>query len=180
MQSIERAAVVLAASALASLALVAAGCGSDSSSSGVAQAPTTSTATQPSEGRGSDRGDPIAFAACMRSHGVPDFPDPKVTSKGEIISIPDDDSPQIRSALRSCESLLPDGGVSSPAQQAQELAELLKFAACIRAHGVPNFPDPTISGGRVTLRLDGIDRSSPRFAAAKKACRQSLAEVTGG
>jgi hypothetical protein len=180
MQSIERAVVVLAASALAGLALVAAGCGSDSPSSGVAQAPTTSTATQPSEGGDSNRGDGVAFAACMRSHGVSDFPDPKVTSEGEIISIPDNDSPQVRSALESCESLLPDGGVSSPAQQAQEQAQLLEFAACMRARGVPNFPDPTVSGGRVTLRLDGIDRSSPRFAAAKKACRRSLPEVTGG
>jgi hypothetical protein len=169
MQSIERAVVTLAATAVASLALVAAGCGSDSPSSGVAQAPTTSTATQPSEGGDADRRDPIAFAACMRSHGVPDFPDPKVTSEGEIISIPDD-MPGVRSALRSCESLLPDGGVSSLAQQVQEQAELLEFAVCMRANGVPNFPDPTVSGSRVTLRLDGIDRSSPRFAAAKRAC----------
>jgi hypothetical protein len=174
MKSIDRALVGLAASALASLALVAAGCGSDSPSPGVAEAPTTSTTTGPSEDGNSNRSDLIAFAACMRSHGVPDFPDPKATSQGEIISIPDDDSPRFTAALKSCQSLLPDSGAPSPAQ-AQEQEELLAFAACMRANGVPEFPDPTFSGGRPRLSTGAVDRSSPRFAAAKKAC----AGVTG-
>jgi hypothetical protein len=170
MKSIERALVVLAALALASLALVAAGCGTDSPSSGVAQAPTTSTATEPSEDGDSNGGDPIAFAACMRSHGVPDFPDPKATSEGEVISIPDDDSPRFTSALKSCRSLLPDGGAPSSAQQAQEQEELLEFAACMRAHGVRDFPDPTFYNARSRFSTGRINRSSPRFAAAKRAC----------
>jgi hypothetical protein len=176
MKSIERALVVLFAPALASLALVAAGCGSDTPSPGVAQAATTSTATESSEDGDSNRGDLIAFAACMRFHGVPDFPDPKATSEGEIISIPADDSPRFRSALKSCESLLPDGGVPSPAEQAREQAAMLEFAACMRANGVRDFPDPTFSDGRSRFPLGRINRSSPRFAAAKRA----HAGVTGG
>jgi hypothetical protein len=174
MTSIERTLVVLPASALASLALVVAGCGGDPPSSGVAQAPTTSVATEPAEDGDSTGGDPVAFAACMRSHGVPDFPDPKATSEGQVISIPDDDSPGFTSALKSCRSLLPDGGVPSPAQQAQEREELLRFAACMRARGVRDFPDPTFGNGRSPFPA-GINRSSPRFAAAKRAC----AGVTG-
>jgi hypothetical protein len=50
----------------------------------------------------------------------------------------------------------------------------------MRAHGVPNFPDPTFSGGRASLKISGIDSSSPRFAAAKKACARELAGVTDG
>jgi hypothetical protein len=171
MQTMKRAAVVLASVAVSSLSLIAAGCGSDSPSPSVAQPPMTSTQAPPSEGGSAPNGgDPIAFATCMRAHGVRDFPDPKVTSGGEIISIPDDDSPRFRSALDSCRKLLPDGGVPSPAQQAQEQRQLLRFAACMRAHGVRNFPDPTFSGGRPGFPGDRIDRSSPRFAAAKKAC----------
>jgi hypothetical protein len=169
MNPIERALVVLAASALASVALVAAGCGGDSPSSGVAQAPTTSTATEPSE-NGDSGGGEFAFAACMRSHGVPDFPDPKQTSKGVIVSIPDDDSPQFRSALKSCRSLLPDGGVPSPGEQAQEREELLEFAACMRKNGMPDFPDPIFRDGQPPFPDARIDRSSPWFAAAKRAC----------
>jgi hypothetical protein len=179
MQTIERAVVVLAASAVASLALVAAGCGADSPDPGVAQTPSSTTTTQPSESVGSTSDDPIAFAACMRSRGVPDFPDPKVTSQGQITSIPDDDSPHFRSALTACKEFLGNGGAPSPAQRSQEREELLRFAACMRAHGVPEFPDPTGSSSSVGPRADGIDRSSPRFAAAKKACRGSLAGVTG-
>jgi hypothetical protein len=171
METFKCAAVVLASVALASLALIAVGCGSDSGGSGVAQAPTTSTSTststQPSQ-RDSPRSG-AAFAACMRSHGVPDFPDPKVTSKGEIISMPDDDSPRFRSGFESCRKLLPNGGVPSPAQQAQEQEQLLEFAACMRAHGVRDFPDPTFSDGRPEFPEGRIKRNSPRFAAAKKA-----------
>jgi hypothetical protein len=179
-----RVVVGLALAALASVALIAAGCGGDSDSPGVALAPSGTTATQPSEAGDSESDNPIAFSACMRAHGVPDFPDPKVTSGGEITSIPDSDSPRFTAALNSCRYLLPDGGVSSPEQQAQEQAALLKFAACVRAHGVPEFPDPTVAGGRARFPEDAIPRSSPRFGAAKKACRQSLAgddaSVTGG
>jgi hypothetical protein len=176
-----RVVVGLALAALASVALPA-GCGGDSDSPGVAQAPSSTTATQPSEGGGSESGDPIAFAVCMRAQGVPDFPDPKVTSGGEITSIPD--SPRFTAALNSCRKFLPDGGVSSPEQQAQEQAALLKFAACMRAHGVPEFPDPTVIGGRARFPESAIPRGSPRLGAAKKACRQTLAggsaRVTGG
>jgi hypothetical protein len=168
MKLIERALVLVAVSALATLALVVAGCGSDSPSSGVAQASTTSTTTAPSEDGNSKRRAATAFAACMRSHGVPDFPDPRQTSEGEVISIPDDDSARFRSALQSCRSLLPNGGVPSAAERAQEREELLRFAACMRAHGVRDFPDPTFSNG--SPFPPGIDRSSPRFAAAKRAC----------
>jgi hypothetical protein len=176
MQTMKRAAVVLASVVVSSLSLIAAGCGSDSPSPSVAQPPMTSTQAPSEVGSAPNGGDPIAFAGCMRAHGVRDFPDPKVASGGEIISIPDDDSPRFRSALDSCRNLLPDGGVPSPAQQAQEQRQLLRFAACMRAHGVRNFPDPTFSDGRPGFPGDRIDRSSPRFAAAKKAC----AGVRGG
>jgi hypothetical protein len=173
MHTFDRGAVVLA-----SAALIAAGCGSNPEGSGVAKAPTTSTTTQPSQTTDSASGDPAAFSACMRSHGVPDFPDPKVTGGGEVLSIPDSQSPRFSAALKTCRKFLPDGGAPSPAQQAQEQTALLKFAACMRAHGVPNFPDPKVAGGELSFEAGAIDRGSPRFAAAKKACAPELAGVT--
>jgi hypothetical protein len=45
----------------------------------------------------------------------------------------------------------------------------------MRAHGVPNYPDPTTSGGGVGINLgpnSGVDTNSPQFKAAQQACRK--------
>ena len=47
----------------------------------------------------------------------------------------------------------------------------LKFARCMRAHGVPNFPDPAAGGGGFQL-VSRIDPQSPAFRAARQACAQ--------
>jgi hypothetical protein len=117
----------------------------------------------------------------MRAHGVPDFPDPvgnglqiKVSPGSDL----DPNSPQMQAAQKACQSLAPggaQGGTVSAAQQAQAL----KFSACMRSHGVPNFPDPTFSGGGVQLHVTGIDPTSPQMIAAQKAC-QSLQPGGGG
>jgi hypothetical protein len=46
----------------------------------------------------------------------------------------------------------------------------LKFADCMRANGVPSFPDPSGGGGGVNLAGAGINPQSPAFKAARKAC----------
>ena len=72
----------LAAAALAAAVLVA-GCGggSSDSGSGVAHVNTTST-TAKSGAKSTGKPNTLAFAQCMRSHGVPNFPDP--TSSGQL------------------------------------------------------------------------------------------------
>src|SRR5262249_12090794 len=94
----------------------------------------------------------VAFAAGMRSHGVPAFPDPasdRPTSLGNGI---DPSSPQFQAAQKACQSLLPSGGSSLATQSAsgsigpEKQAQLLRFARCMRGHGVPNYPDPTSQG----------------------------------
>jgi hypothetical protein len=58
-------------------------------------------------------------------------------------------------------------GAASPGSGSPEAA-MLAFANCMRASGVPNFPDQSGSG---TVRLGaGVDPSSPGFQAAQKAC----------
>jgi hypothetical protein len=158
------------AAMIASLAVMAAGCGGGRGSSGVAH---LGTSTAPSTGSAGVSGSPSpeAYASCMRSHGVPTFPD--LTTKGHVSSsrIPNLNSPQYRKAQELCRSLLPrgytmQGGSMTAAQQAQ----LLKYSRCMRAHGVRSFADPTSSG----LTLSGVDPSSPRFQAAQNACRSLL------
>ncbi len=93
----------------------------------------------------------LKFALCMRSHGVVDFPDP--SSNGTIlISGTVSHSPQYPAADDTCHKLLPDGGVPTAAQQARSLAQLLKVSACMRAHGISDFPDPTANGIQIPIR----------------------------
>jgi hypothetical protein len=59
-----------------------------------------------------------------------------------------------------------------------EKSKLLAFSSCVRAHGVPGFPDPQPGGGFARSAMNQIDVNSPQFAAAEKACR-SLAIASG-
>jgi hypothetical protein len=126
----------------------------------------------------------VAYTACIRDHGVPDFPEPQVSEHGSSTSIrmavpaSVGQNPKFKSAQRACRKLLPGGGGGNaapltPAQQQQ----YLKAAACIRSHGVPNFPDPTFSGGGVHIDAKNLDENSPPFKAAVHDCE---ALIPGG
>jgi hypothetical protein len=111
----------------------------------------------------------------MRSHGVPSFPDP--TSNGGIsIQVQpgsgiNPNSPAFQSAQRACQSLLPAGKTSGGSVSPAVRAQILRYAACIRAHGVPNYPDPTFNGNSVNFgNLSGINQSSPAYQSALHAC----------
>ncbi len=109
----------------------------------------------------------------MRSHGVPNLPDP-TTSPHEFKNAFNTQSPAFRTADTACRHLLPDGGrpnQSAPPSQAQ-VAALVAFARCLRGHGFPSFPDPT-SSGQVThemLSNAGINLHQPAVLQAADAC----------
>jgi hypothetical protein len=111
----------------------------------------------------------VAFAACMRSHGVPGLPDPG--PNGLNLSGIDTQSPAFRSAHEACAPLQsPSTAPGSPASDGQRLAALAN-ARCMRSHGVPNFPDPQfLPNGGNTIMLNGINTKSPAFKRAQAAC----------
>jgi len=117
----------------------------------------------------------------MRSHGVPDFPDP-VGNALQLKAGPGSDldptSPKFVAAATACKSLQPGGGLGGRVNAAQQ-ANALKYSACMRQNGVPNFPDPVFSNGGAQLKITNIDPNSPQFLAAQKAC-QSLQPGRGG
>jgi hypothetical protein len=163
--------------ALIALCVLVTGCGGNSPTGGVASlsshasktstTSSTATSTTSSTAAGSTRGgesspgsQAVAYAACMRSHGVANFPDPKVSTNGNEVKVAIGvnpsitGNPQFKSAQQACSKLLPGGGPGSgPNHQIspQEQSQYLKAAACIRSHGIPNFPDPTFSGGGVHI-----------------------------
>ena len=184
---------------LASAALLLAGCGG-SSSPGVAHLSSTApggsatdgagTASKPESGASAQQ-KMVAYSRCMRTHGVPEFPEPteghllihSSVHNGQVTGV-NPQSSRFRAAQKVCGKLLPEGGAPSPAQQAKAQESALKFSQCMRTHGVPNFPDPTFSDGGVRMKLkaggaNGIDPESPRFRAAQTAC-QSIAPGPGG
>src|SRR5260221_14288864 len=81
----------------------------------------------------------------MRSHGVPDFPDPD--SNGNFHLDNNSVSSQETAANQVCNHLLNVGTQLNAAQTQHTLSQLVKYAQCMRAHGVPNFPDPQITNG---------------------------------
>ncbi len=191
----------LSVAALASAALLIAGCGGASSGSGVAHIGTTSASSTLSASAGGtpESGAPSAavqqqmvkFAQCMRTHGEPEFPEP---DEGKLIVHnsnghgPNPESPKFQAAEKACGKYRPAKVAPSPAQLAQIQESALKFSACMRSHGVPNFPDPEFShgGGAVRLRIGhagngaGIDPNSSQFQAAQKACQSALPKGAKG
>ena len=85
-------------------------------------------------------------------------------------------------AQRACQRLWPYQAPTQ-AQQRQQLTGDLKFAQCMRSHGVPDFPDPTSSDGRVefviSVSRDGFDPHSPQILAKARDCEHVLPAGTG-
>jgi hypothetical protein len=167
------AAIVVAGATLAVLTLVAAGCGGSTTTPPIAAAGTTNAATTSAPPSNDPMAQAVRYATCMRSHGLPNFPDPQHISQGghQVIRIqtPDLSSPQLQTAEKACSKFLPSGFSSNPAQTAQQQAHLLAFARCMRAHGVTSFPDPT-STGSFPSSIARIDRSSPTIRSAINTC----------
>ena len=169
--------------ATAALALLAAACSGSPSSTG--------SGGSPAAGGSANSPSAVAFSHCIRSHGVPNYPDP--SSNGE----PPKTSPQqlgvsssrLQAAQRACQHLLPN--TESIQQQTQQcmltgdcpqalvrqiLTAELRFARCMRSHGVANWPDPTIGpGGRPSFDISahGLDpHHSPQINTKMGECER--------
>jgi hypothetical protein len=178
--------------ALVAVGVLAAGCGGTSSSTGgvahLGSSTQAASSTAAESGGGSrssasPESQAVAYSACVRAHGVPDFPDPKISTHGNEVSVAIAINPAIsgnhhfKSAQQACRELLPGGGPGEGSQRQvtpQEQSQYLKAAACIRSHGVPSFPDPTFSGGGVHIEHQGLNESSPAFKAAVHDCESLI------
>ena len=127
------------------------------------------SSTKPSH-TGASVNSQLAFAECMRSHGVANFADPRA---GGAINIPDalEQSPAFQSATGVCRKHLSGGGPRDGIPESTRLS-MLHHAECMRAHGVPNYPDPTIPshGPLKTGPPPGINTGAPAFTRAASAC----------
>ena len=130
-------------------------------------------------GAGPARSGALAYSRCMRAHGIKAFPDPNSQGGISLSAGPgtgiDPRSPQFKAADQACRSLMP-GSNLSPAQQAAAKATALRYSHCMRAHGIPDFPDPGSQGGIGIQVKPGsdLDPNNPRFQAANTACQKLM------
>jgi hypothetical protein len=165
----------LCSCAVVALTALLAACGSSPSSAG--------------SGRSSDAGGPVhsqllAFSRCMRSSGLPNFPDPvpgQVTAKFPDAQDLGVSASLYQTAQSACQHLLPNGGIApDQAEVQQELSGMRSFSQCMRAHGVAKWPDPIVdSQGRPVFDLAraGISQNearSPQLMATQHECGHLL------
>jgi hypothetical protein len=157
--------------AVALVALLAAGCGGGSPGvASVTSSTTTAATTATQNGL-------VAFSRCMRSNGLPNFPDPRAFAGGNAkLTVHQlGNSPHVQAAMSACDHLLPTRG-STPQQTAQQartqIADELSFASCMRSHGVSRFPDPTAQGQLSVemVQAHGIDVHSSAVLQVVQAC----------
>jgi hypothetical protein len=122
----------------------------------------------PGTSTGSGSGN-LAYAQCMRAHGVRNFPDPTSTGQFVLTGI-DTHSAKFQAALAACKATY--AGAAS-GQNTSAPTDGLKFARCMRAHGVANFPDPSANGqNSASVSQNG---QTPVFQRALTTCRPLLA-----
>jgi hypothetical protein len=182
------------------LMVAVAACSSGASPSGVATLQSPGTANTGNAGNAGSSTAPsasldpeaaqLAFARCMRDNGV-DMPDPVAGGApgggGGTIAVGGDgiDAKKMQAAFEACQKFLGSAGGSATQIDPAMQDKMLKFAGCMRDHGI-DFPDPVISGGGVSMTVGGsataanaIDPTSTKFQDASKACQPILGDLPG-
>jgi hypothetical protein len=89
------------------------------------------------------------LARCIRSHGMPGWPDPVINP---LTGAPDwpASAPRVPASIQqACQSIanrLPPDAQTSQPPTAASMQALIRFARCMRSHGVPTWPDPNALG----------------------------------
>jgi hypothetical protein len=171
------------AAAMAALVLLAA-CGGSPANTGSS----VNTGSPANVGSSAHSQSAVAFSHCMRSHGLPDYPDPSGNgtlpkTSAQLLGV---SSSAFDAAQRACQQLLPATGGSLTASSIQQcylafvcpqalvqqaLSAGRVFAQCMRSHGVPYWPDPTLDAqGRPLFNIN-VPRPQPaQVTAAGNEC----------
>ena len=189
--AILRTATVTAAAFAAAVAVAACGGSSGPNDSNNSNNIGNSASSRP--GSAAFHADQLRVSQCIRAHGVPNYPDPPSSGvmhsvgNGNTVTVNgvklDGSAQTLQNAQQACAKYAPQ----SPAPSASRLASIrqgaLKMAECMRANGVPNFPDPQVTAGPgghgVGIYIGSgaqpnpnlhLNPYSPAFQAAKTKC----------
>jgi len=133
-----------------------------------------------------NRSQAVKFSQCMRDNGVKNFPDPDASGQLTADGVAnnsgvDTDSPAWTKAIAACKDLQPAGFTGSK-RSAEQQANAIEFAQCIRENGVPDFPDPEPDGPLVnTYRIPSSNTKAGMTAlnAAMDTCGDVLSGQPG-
>lgn len=148
----------------------------------------------PRSASGSASAGALTYSRCMRSHGVPGFPDADRSGnlpKGDAHTF-GVSSVQLQTAQRACQHVLPNTGgsfqqetdqclVAGNCPQAlvqQILTVQRRYSRCMRSHGFPNWPDPTVDPqGRPFFDvskagMSEADTRSARWTSSDRVCER--------
>lgn len=141
----------------------------------------------------------IGYSACIRAHGIPDFPDPGRDGRvpktsADHLGVSD---ARLRAAEQACRGRYPvstargHGRSDIAFRQCEETADcpqalvqqamtqLRRFSRCMRSHGLVRFPDPVLDAqSRPEFYIrpwrDGFDPDSARFANTEQDCESVM------
>jgi hypothetical protein len=123
------------------------------------------------------------WAACERSHGDPDQSDPTVSADGVIyITIPKGAQPvgNLHERSGTCSQYVAQAAnelrAANPVAPPPGQSEYLKYVACMRANGVPNFPYP--NGDQTNFNGTGVDPNSPAVVRVNDLCGKKIGAPT--
>jgi hypothetical protein len=127
--------------------------------------------------------DKVGLARCLRTHGVPDYPDPDAAGQESPNSKQLIRTPQGQAAVSACSYWSSRIHNDVTAQNQAIRVEYVRFAECMRSHGLPNFPGPVYAEGRVEFVLsasqDGFDPHSLQVLAKAHECEHVLPAGSG-
>jgi hypothetical protein len=121
----------------------------------------------------------VKFTRCLREHGIK-VETPAGAPSGALAfsaSGGPGEAHAFEAAQNACARYRPKPINASPADQLKMQEGALKFARCMRSHGV-NIPDPTFQKGGVSIQSQsgpgGVNPNSAVFQAAQNACQALL------
>jgi hypothetical protein len=167
-----------AAVALAATSLVVAGC-SEAGGGGAGATPNASASADAAAGAAMR-----AVAACLRSHGYPNAPDPVQDPEGNwgFAEAPPGSMPERSDVVPACDDMarraksLARKSDRDPVSSA-DMAKLRAYSACVRRHGVPDWPDPVARGHFELPQRLLPPHGEAIWRTADEACKSVLGEV---